>query len=162
MIILAIDPALNRTGWGVIELTQDNVLSYISSGIIDVTAEKIMYKKITKIAAEINKVTNIYNPAEIAIEEVFVNRNPATSLKLGHARGAIMLSCLQHTDKIFEYSANLIKKSVSGMGKADKEQIASMIRILLPKANFKYHDESDALALAITHAQIGNMRHIIK
>lgn len=160
MIILGIDPALNRTGWGVIKLKQANELQYVASGIIDVAKHKNLYDKIKYLAEEIDNIIIHYQAIEIALEETFVNKNPATSLKLGQARGAIMVSCLKHHNKIFEYSTNLIKKSVSGMGKADKVQIAAMIKILLPKANFTYHDESDALAVAITHAQLRKMQQL--
>lgn len=160
MIILGIDPALNRTGWGVVEVNNGNVLSYISSGIIDVSLNKDLGQKIKTLAAEIKKVIIKYKPSEIALEETFVNKNPATSLKLGHARGAIMLSCLEYNDNLFEYSATLVKKSVSGMGKADKDQVARMVKILLPKAHFNYHDESDALAVAITHSQISKIKRL--
>jgi crossover junction endodeoxyribonuclease RuvC len=91
------------------------------------------------------------NPDEVAIEEIFLNKNPTTSLKLGHARGGIITTCLQFNLPIFEYAANLIKKSICGVGRAEKQQVAMMVKVLLPKAEFKYDDESDALAVAITH-----------
>ena len=99
----------------------------------------------------LTEIIKIYRPDEAAIEETFVNKNPVSSLKLGHARGALMLSLGLCGLKVSEYSATAVKKAVVGVGRAEKEQIQMMIKILLPKAIFKTEDEADALAVAICH-----------
>ncbi len=149
--ILGIDPALNKTGWGVISTSNDGTMSYIASGIIKLQTNYSLPEKIALISSAIKEVLTNFNPDQIAIEETFVNTNPLTSLKLGHARGAIIASCSNFSAPIYEYGANKIKKTVCGVGKAEKQQVAMMVKVLLPKANFKYDDESDALAVAICH-----------
>jgi len=153
MRILGIDPALNKTGWGVIDVASDNMLQFVSSGIIKVNLDDTLLQKLSFISSEIEKIVKHYVPDEISIEETFLNKNPGTSLKLGHARGAIIISCLRggKGNNIYEYGANKIKKAVCGAGKADKIQVAMMVKRILPKAEFTYDDESDALAAAICH-----------
>jgi crossover junction endodeoxyribonuclease RuvC len=97
------------------------------------------------------EIIKIYQPDEAAIEETFVNKNPTSSLKLGHARGALILTLGLCGLKVAEYSATAVKKSVVGVGRAEKDQVQMMMRILLPKATFKTEDEADALAVAICH-----------
>jgi len=162
MKILGIDPALNKTGWGVIEIIDNNVLKYVASGIIEVSKEPDMVHKLKAISRQLAEIVATFLPDEIAIEETFVNKNPATSLKLGHARGAMMATCLNHTDHIYEYGANQIKKSVCGVGKAEKQQVAMMVKVLLPQAQFEYDDESDALAVAITHHHLRSFNEVLK
>ena len=151
MRILAIDPALNKSGWAVIKKQSDGSLIYIDSGIIKVEGSLDLMLKLKIIKDSITEIIKKFRPEEIAIEEIFVNKNPSTSLKLGHARGVIIAACLDFEIEIYQYAANLIKKSICGMGRADKQQVATMVKILMPKAEFKYDDESDALALAICH-----------
>ena len=155
MRILGIDPALNKTGWGIIELSDDNnsELKFIASGIIKIEQKETLFNKLKILFQDFSKIIDKYTPCEIAIEETFVNKNALTSLKLGHARGAIITACVNHDLPIYEYGANKIKKTVCGAGKAEKEQVAMMVKILLPKAEFSYDDESDALATAICHSQ---------
>lgn len=153
MRILGIDPALNKTGWGVIDVASDNMLKFVSSGIIKVGLNDTLLQKLSFISSEIEKIVKSYAPDEISIEETFLNKNPGTSLKLGHARGAIIVSCLRNgkDNCIYEYGANKIKKAVCSAGKADKIQVSMMVKRILPKAEFNYDDESDALAAAICH-----------
>ena len=150
--ILGIDPALNRTGWGIIT-AENNNLSYIASGIIDAKKIDNLPDKISKIYGELNKVIIEYKPKEAAIEEIFVNKNPLTSMKLGHARGAAIISCMENNLAVSEYATNKIKKTICGQGKGEKQQVAMMVKVLLPQAEFYYDDESDALAAAICHSQ---------
>ena len=160
MKILGIDPALNKSGWGVIEVRTDNTAYYIDSGIIKIDGSLSMPEKLKIISAELASIIIKTNPDEIAIEEIFLNKNPMTSLKLGHARGGIITTCLQFNLPIFEYAANLIKKSICGAGRAEKSQVAQMVKILLPKAQFKYDDESDALAICLCHLHHREMRRL--
>ncbi len=164
MIILGIDPALNKTGYGVIELMQDNSMKYLTSGIIKIDGSKTMIEKLSILNQEFKKIIKKWQPEHIAIEDIFINKNPMTSLKLGQARGAIITSCLEHNEInnekfIFEYAPNLIKKSIVGVGRAEKSQVAMMVKILLSiKEELRYDDESDALAVAICHINHFNNR----
>ncbi len=97
------------------------------------------------------QIIKTHQPHEAAIEETFVNVNPTSSLKLGQARGALILTLGLCGLKVAEYSATAVKKTVVGIGRAEKHQVQAMIKILLPKANFKTEDEADALAIAICH-----------
>lgn len=156
MIILGIDPALNNTGWAVIEVSNANkALSYIASGIIKNNTSNAIDKKLVNIANSFGCIVDKYKPNQAGIEEVFVNVNPVSSLKLGMARGVVIATVAQKGVVVFEYKPNTIKKTITGAGKADKSQVAYMIKYLLPLANFSSNDESDAIAIALTHAIIG-------
>ena len=149
--IIGIDPALTKSGWGIVEVN-GNSFKYIASGTIKTDAKADMANRLHHIHKELISAIQFYKPDIASIEETFVNKNPVSSLKLGHARGAIML-CLTICDiKVFEYSATSIKKSVTGVGRAEKQQVEAMINILLPKNKSTSEDESDALAAAICHA----------
>jgi crossover junction endodeoxyribonuclease RuvC len=151
MKILGIDPGLNKTGWGLISVEGNNI-SFIDSGTIKTNAKDPIHKRIVHIHKNIIKIMEQHKPHQAAIEETFINNNPISSLKLGHARGVIMLSLsLNNNIDIFEYSATAVKKTITGFGRADKNQISVMIKYLLPSSNAKTEDESDALAIAICH-----------
>ncbi len=149
--IIGIDPALTKSGWGVIEV-KGNSFKYIASGTIKTNAKEDLANRLHQIHQELIQAITFYKPAIASIEETFVNKNPVSSLKLGHARGAIMLGLTICDIKIFEYSATSIKKSVTGVGRAEKQQVDAMIKILLPQNKSASEDESDALAAAICHA----------
>jgi crossover junction endodeoxyribonuclease RuvC len=151
MRILGIDPGLTHTGWGVIEHTAGR-LTYISSGRISAPATDEMPARLNFIFGELRRVIELYAPDAAALEQTFVNANPASALKLGQARGVAMLSPATCGLSVAEYAPNLIKKSIVGSGHAGKDQIAAMIRVLLPKSGDLTPDQADALAVAITHA----------
>lgn len=149
--ILGLDPGLRRTGWGVIE--SDGVrLSYIDSGVITSDADEPLAYRLRALFEGVTGLIASFRPLEAAVEETFVNENPRSTLKLGQARGVILLAPATRGLKVAEYSANLIKKSVVGTGHAEKQQILAMIGFLLPKAKCQSADEADALAIAICHA----------
>lgn len=150
MIVLGIDPALIKTGWGIVK-NIDNNLSYIASGTIVTNTTLTIELRLKNIFQEINNVIKQYKPDCFSIEETFVNKNPLTSLKLGEARGVAILCGGVNNLPVFEYKPNLIKKSVTGIGKATKTQVGVMIKHLLPKVDLKSEDEADALAIAICH-----------
>jgi crossover junction endodeoxyribonuclease RuvC len=150
-IILGIDPALQHIGWGVVSVS-GNQFSFIACGTIHTNAKHIMPIRLREIHDGLQQVINLYKPSEAAIEETFVNKNNASSLKLGQARGAIILSVSLAGLNVIEYSANLVKKSVVGNGHAEKEQVAMMVKMLLPTSDAKGADAADALAVAICHA----------
>ena len=151
MKILAIDPGLNNTGWGIIT-TSGNALHYEVSGVIKTNAKDNLGKRLAIIFREIENVIKTHQPDEVAIEETFVNSSPRDTLKLGQARGVALVAPAIYGYDVAEYAPNKVKKAVVGNGHAQKEQIQHMIKILLPRARVTSPDEADALAIAITHA----------
>jgi crossover junction endodeoxyribonuclease RuvC len=149
--IVGIDPGLRRTGWGVIE--SDGVrLSYVASGHITSTPSEDLAYRLRELFEGIAGVIASFKPREAAVEETFVNDNARATLKLGQARGMALLAPAMGGLVVAEYPPNLIKKSVTGAGHAQKRQIQTMVGFLLPKARFESADEADALAIAICHA----------
>lgn len=150
--IIGIDPGLRRTGWGVIE--SDGVrLGYIASGCITSDSEGELASRLVELHEGLSTVIASFRPREAAIEETFVNKNARATLKLGQARGIALLVPAQAGLVIAEYAPNQVKKTVTGVGHGEKQQIQMMVGLLLPKARFESADEADALAIAICHAQ---------
>lgn len=150
-LILGLDPGLRHTGWGLIR-QEDNRLSFIAAGRINPDPTLPMAERLKTMADALSQVIVAHNPDEAALEETFVNRNAASALKLGQARGAIMLVAAQAGLSVAEYSANTVKQSVTGYGHADKAQIQAMINVLLPGSGKLAPDAADALAVAVCHA----------
>ena len=151
--IIGIDPGLVHTGWGIIE-TAGNNRKYIASGVIDAPVKDSLPDRLHFIFSELEKVIAEFSPTVMAIEITFVNKNPQTSLLLGHARAAAILPFAARDIPVFEYEANKIKRAISATGHADKDQVARMIKILLPTAAPKKPDEADALAVALAHSNL--------
>ena len=151
MIILGLDPGLGTTGWGVIR-KEGNRLSHIDNGEIATDAKWPLANRLVMIDEKLRVILDHFRPDQAAVEEVFVNKNPQSTLKLGQARGVVLLGAARNGTPVTEYAARLVKKSVVGTGKADKGQIAAMLRILLPGLKLAGEDAADALAVAITHA----------
>jgi len=149
--IVGIDPGLRRTGWGVIDCT-GNRLAFVACGVIEPPAGNELAARLADLHAALARLIAEFAPDEAAVEETFVNSNASATLKLGQARGIALLAPAQAGLRVAEYAPNAIKKSVVGAGHADKRQIESMIRVLLPKAVGASADAADALAIAITHA----------
>lgn len=149
--ILGLDPGLRHTGWGVIRQT-DNRLSLIAAGRINPDPTLPMAERLKILAENIGRIIDLHAPTEAAIEETFVNKNAASALKLGQARGVAMLAAASGGLAVAEYAANKIKQTVTGYGHADKNQIQAMIGILLPGSGKMAPDAADALAVAICHA----------
>lgn len=150
-LILGIDPALTKTGWGIISY-EKGALKFIASGHIKTNDKEALCKRLGVLSEGLGTVIKEFDPDFAAIEETFVNKSGQSTLKLGQARGALILTVEQHKIPLAEYAANLVKKTVSGSGHAEKSQIGAMIKYLLPTATPKTEDEADALAIAITHA----------
>jgi len=150
MRILGIDPGLRFTGWGIIDF-KGNKLDHISHGVIKTNNKSSMAERLKNIFDGLTQQIEIWKPSESAIEETFVNNNPTSSLKLGQARGVAMMAAANLSLTVAEYSPNFIKKSVVGVGHAQKEQVQAMIKILLPGTEAS-SDAADALAVAICHA----------
>jgi crossover junction endodeoxyribonuclease RuvC len=150
MRLIGLDPGLRLTGWGVIEV-EGNRLRHVAHGVIKVAADATLAARLSILFDGVAEVIAAQRPAEAAIEETFVNVNPGSTLKLGQARGVVMLAPAQAGLPVFEYAANLVKKSVVGTGHADKSQIAMMVGRLLPGV-VATADAADALAIAICPA----------
>ena len=150
-IILGIDPGLNNTGWGVVK-AEGSSLSYIAGGTIKTTTKQTTTERLKTIHDGFTDLIEKYQPTTAAIEEVFVNENARTSLKLGQARGVAILAAGIAGLECAEYTPTAIKKAIVGTGRADKTQIGYMINMLLPGAKPKTEDAADALAVAICHA----------
>ena len=161
MIILGIDPALNNTGIAVLQI-KNNSLNLLNLSTIkqkNNQQQNSLYRidhKLLFLHQELQNILQKFQPNEVAIEETFVNVNPLSSLKLGQARGAIILSVAINNLPIFQYTPTAVKKTLTGNGKADKLQVQKMLNILLPKHDFLDHDQSDALAVAFCHYQHQN------
>ena len=149
--ILGIDPGLLHTGWAIIDVAGSS-RKYIASGVILPPVKIDFAQRLAFIFNGINEICEKFNPAECAIEVIFVNKNSKTTLLLGHARAAAITAVAVKDVPVFEYEPNKVKKALTGMGHADKEQIYKMLSILLPAARPKTADESDAIAIALTHA----------
>lgn len=149
--ILGLDPGLQRTGWGVIEL-QGNRLQFVGAGVVESTPKAELPLRLVELDNGISAVLEFYKPTDAAVEETFVNVNAKTTLKLGMARGVVLMAPAKHNIKVGEYSANTVKKSVVGVGHAAKEQVDMMVKRLLPTAKIPGPDAADALAVAICHA----------
>lgn len=149
--ILGLDPGLRRTGWGVIEC-EGNRLTYIACGSVETDDKASLAARLAELHAGLAAMIALHLPHEAAVEETFVNADPRSALKLGQARGIVLLAPAQAGLIVAEYAPNLVKKSITGAGRAEKVQVRKMISVLLPKASPDTDDACDALALAITHA----------
>ena len=149
--ILGIDPGLLHTGWAIIDVA-GSMRKYIASGVILPPTKIDFAQRLAFIFNGINELCENFKPTECSIEIIFVNKNSKTTLLLGHARAAAITAVAIKNIPVFEYEANKVKKALTGMGHADKEQIYKMLSILLPDAHPKTADESDAIAIALTHA----------
>jgi crossover junction endodeoxyribonuclease RuvC len=150
MRLIGLDPGLRLTGWGVIDV-EWNSLRHVAHGVIKVAADRSLAERLTDLFDGVTAILNDHRPMEAAIEETFVSVNPSSTLKLGQARGVVMLAPARAGLPVFEYAANLVKKSVVGAGHADKRQVAMMVGRLLPGVEATA-DAADALAIAICHA----------
>ena len=156
MKIFGIDPGSRTTGYGVID-SKGNKSSHIGSGVIQ-TKEKDFQKRLKVIFTEIEKLIDEYQPDVVAIENVFMHRNPDSALKLGQAKAAAICGTFKQGLTIFEYAAREVKQAVVGSGAAEKEQVQYMVKIILGIKNKELKlDESDALAIAICHAHSYSM-----
>jgi crossover junction endodeoxyribonuclease RuvC len=149
--ILGLDPGLRRTGWGVV-LVEGNALSHIAAGVVCSSDGDDLATRLAQLHRGVREVIDLWLPDQAAIEETFVNKNPTSTLKLGQARGAVMLAASLSGLPVAEYTPNAVKKAVVGSGHADKDQVGMMVRTLLRGAKVTQADAADALAVAICHA----------
>ncbi len=151
MRLIGLDPGLRQTGWGIID-TKPGRLSFVDCGEISAPSSLSLSARIGRIDRGVFEAVARHEPAAAAVEEVFVNRNPLSSLRLGLARGAAVAALARAGLEVHEYASSSVKKSLTGNGAADKDQVAAMVRMLLPIARPESKDASDALAVAICHA----------
>lgn len=149
--ILGIDPGLRRTGWGVIAM-RGNALSFVAAGTVRAPLDGELATRLVALHDGLDELVGTHCPDEAAVEQTFVNRDAAATLKLGQARGIALLVPARAGIVVAEYAPNAVKKAIVGAGHADKAQIRAMVRVLLPLAEFDGDDEADALAIAICHA----------
>ena len=154
MLILGLDPSLSSTGWGIVRL-EGSRLTHIANGQIKTPTTDPMPYRLSVLQAGVAKVIAAYAPDRAAAEEVFVNKNPQSTLKLAQARGAVLAACGAAGVSVNEHAARAVKKAVVGTGAAEKQQVQAMLKILLPGAAVAGPDAADALAVAIADAHIG-------
>ena len=151
MLIVGLDPGLGCTGWGVIA-AEGNRLSHVANGQIRTDAKAPLSARLVDLHDRLAAILAEHAPGAAAVEEVFVNENPQSTLKLGQARGVVLLAAAARGIAVGEYAPTLVKKAVVGTGGADKAQVHAMVQRLLPGAKIAGADAADALAVAITHA----------
>ncbi len=149
--ILGLDPGLAHTGWGIVTV-ENNTHRHVANGTISTNAKAPLAERLKAIADGLTDVLAAHDVAEVALEETFVNKNPASSLKLAHARGVSMLACAQAGLRVTEYAPTAVKKAIVGAGRAEKRQVMQMLGVLLPSVALDSEDSADALAIAICHA----------
>ena len=151
MLILGLDPGLGTTGWGLIR-AEGNRLSHLANGQLKTDASETLPRRLSNLASQLEAIIADHGPQAAAVEEVFVNKNPQSTLKLGQARGVVLMIAARAGLDVGEYAARLVKKAVVGTGAAEKAQVHAMVQRLLPGAQIAGPDAADALAVAITHA----------
>lgn len=153
--LIGLDPGLNHTGWGILE-TSGNRLIGIAAGIVSPPKHDNLAVRLAALFSGLERVLETYKPDAAAVEETFVNANPKAALVLGQARGVVLLAPARFGLVVTPYSANTVKKTVTGSGHAGKDQVAAMVRLLVPNLANSLDvtkDAADALAVAICHAQ---------
>ncbi len=160
MRFLGLDPGLRRTGWGVIDCAGSRLV-HVANGVIGSDAEKTIAERLVELHSGVLEIIDRYRPDAAAVEETFVNKNPESTLKLGLARGAILLAPALQGLPVSEYAPNRVKKSVVGAGHANKDQVQLMVSKLLPGVALANPDAADALAVAICHAHFAQTHRSI-
>ena len=153
MLILGLDPSLSCTGWGVIR-AEGSRLAHVANGQIRTDVKAPMAARLAAIQSGLAAIILEHRPMRAAAEEVFVNKNPQSTLKLAQARGAVLAACGMAGLAVNEHAARLVKKAVVGTGAAEKAQVQAMLKILLPGAAIAGPDAADALAVAIADAHL--------
>ncbi len=151
MIILGLDPGLGTTGWGAIR-SEGSRLSHVANGRLKTDAAARLANRLAQLDAMIAALLVDHAPEAVAIEEVFVNTNPQSTLKLAHARGVVLCAAAKAGLLVGEYAPRLVKKAIVGVGNAGKTQVEAMVARLLPGVTIDGPDAADALAVAICHA----------
>ena len=153
-LILGLDPSLSCTGWGLVR-AEGSRLRHVANGQVKTDAKAPIAQRLHHLHDAVAAVIAAHAPDRAAVEEVFVNKNPQSTLKLAQARGAVLAACGRGGVPVNEHAARLVKKAVVGTGGADKNQVQAMLKILLPGAQVEGADAADALAVAIADAHLG-------
>lgn len=153
-IILGLDPSLSCTGWGLVR-SEGSKLTHIANGQVKTDAKAPIAERLHHLHDAIRAVVEAHRPDRAAVEEIFVNKNPQSTLKLAQARGVVLAACAASNLQVNENAARLVKKAVVGTGGADKHQVQAMLKVLLPGAQIAGADAADALAVAIADAHLG-------
>ena len=153
MLIIGLDPGLGTTGWGIVAKTGSR-LSHIANGQVKTDPKAPLAERLVTLDRELTDVILAHRPDTSAVEEVFVNSNPQSTLKLGQARGVCLLALARAGLPVAEYATRLVKKALVGTGGADKTQVQAMLRVLLPGVKLAGADAADALAVAICLAHM--------
>jgi crossover junction endodeoxyribonuclease RuvC len=153
-LILGLDPSLSCTGWGIVRV-EGSRLAHVANGQVPTDAKAPMAERLNHLHAAVAAVIEAHAPDRAAVEEVFVNKNPQSTLKLAQARGAVLAACGRAGLPVAEHAARLVKKAVVGTGAAEKAQVQAMLKVLLPGASIEGADAADALAVAIADAHLG-------
>jgi crossover junction endodeoxyribonuclease RuvC len=151
MRLLGLDPGLRRTGWGMVE-AHGNALHFVDAGIVATDPAADLATRLDALYRGLREVVARQRPSAAAVEETVVNVNADSSLKLGHARGVVLLAAAHAGLEVAEYASKTVKRAVVGTGAAHKRQVAMMVRMLLPGSGRLGSDAADALAVAICHA----------
>jgi len=151
--ILGIDPGSRKTGYGLIEHS-GNRTRYLASGCIKLNLKESLAERLNQLSTELDKLIEEFQPDCGAVEKIFFAKNAQSALTLGHARGVILLKFSERQLVVHEYQTLKVKQTVVGVGRADKNQVQHMVKILLNLQNKLQEDEADALAVAITHAHL--------
>jgi crossover junction endodeoxyribonuclease RuvC len=151
MRVIGIDPGLRRTGWGVIQV-DGNRLRHVGNGVCKSTVSKDLSFRLLEIYLQLREVITLYKPTCAAVENTFVSKDAAGTLKLGQARGIALLVPAEAGLQVYEYAPNKVKKTVVGVGHADKAQVEHMVKMQLPGAIVHGSDAADALGIALCHA----------
>jgi crossover junction endodeoxyribonuclease RuvC len=159
MRFLGLDPGLTVTGWGVVDV-RGNTLSHVADGVVRPDPHDQIGARLRALHEGLARIIAEYAPDEAAVEETFVNRNAASALRLGQARGVVLLAPALAGIVVAEYPANTVKKSVVGAGHAAKHQVGMMVKTLLPGSACLTEDAADALAVAICHAHYARTRKV--
>ncbi|MEO6092455.1 MAG: crossover junction endodeoxyribonuclease RuvC [Novosphingobium sp.] len=153
MLIIGLDPGLGCTGWGIVAKS-GNRLSHVANGQVRTDASAALAERLVTLDRELTDVILAHRPDAGAVEEVFVNVNPQSTLKLGQARGVCLLALARAGLPVHEYATRLVKKALVGTGAAEKAQVQAMLGVLLPGVKLAGADAADALAVAVAHAHM--------
>ena len=153
MLVIGLDPGLGTTGWGIVAKS-GNRLSHVANGQVKTDPSASLAERLVTLDRELAQVILAHRPDAGAVEEVFVNKNPQSTLKLGQARGVCLLALARAGLPVTEYATRLVKKALVGTGAAEKAQVQAMLGVLLPGVKLAGPDAADALAVAVCHAHM--------
>ena len=160
MRVMGLDPGLRALGWGVVDMSGSRLV-HVANGIVR-TSSGSLGERLAQLFDELSEIWARFSPDEAAVEQTFVNRDGAGTLKLGQARGIAMLVPARAGISVGEYAPNAVKKAVVGVGHADKRQVDHMVKMQLPGVDIAGPDAADALAIAICHAHMVQTRRVIE